>query len=267
MQFASAANVLLNHQVVAANGYKTFIPSLYANLTGIARNVPKEWSMEEIMECTISSSRIINVERMTFWDNEAKVAKPSESIKITFRSYKLPSEIKLYNVLTKITPFVPKTLFCKNCLKYGHTTNYCKANKICQKCTSKDHIDDCNSEPKCNYCPDEVHMTNDINCQEKKNQIEIKKTMVTEKIPFFEANKIVRKKIRESKTKSKAEKDAEFSAILKSQNEENDGILKAISNEILNRKSDSTECNSSTMLSKINTIIYKYITKNHSTQS
>lgn len=60
------------------------------------------------------------------------------------------------------------------------------------------------------------------------------------KISFFEANKVIEKKINERIFKSKAGKDAEFSAILKSQVEEKVKLLlKAISEAILNRNDDS----------------------------
>lgn len=259
----SSANKLLGNSVVEQKGYKCFIPSLFAASVGIARGIPKTWSMEEIKENIMSASRVIEVERMTYWDAVAGKSLESESVKITFRSYKLPAEIKIYNVLTKLTMFIPKPLFCRNCLRYGHTIKYCKSEKLCRICTASDHDNNCSSEPKCNICKEEPkHQTNDQNCNERKIQVEIKKEMVTEKIPFHEANKVVRGRVNDIKNKDKSFKDAQYVGILKSQVEENEKLLKMVMNEILNRKADDVNTNSATLL-RINTHMYRYICQNN----
>lgn len=109
---------------------------MYTNTVGITRGIPLEWTEDEIIENSVSSSRIIKVERMNFWDAVNKEAHPIRSIKVTFRSYKLPTEMKIYNVLIKLEIFVPRPLFGRNCCRYGHTVKFCKTPQICQRCMS-----------------------------------------------------------------------------------------------------------------------------------
>lgn len=165
---------------------------------------PLDWSESEILENGSSGSRLIRVERMNYWDTENQRAMPSKSVKITFRSYDLPTELKIYNVLTKLDLFIPRPMFCKNCCKYGHSVKFCKTGKVCSNCTMSDHVENCVNELKCNYCRIESkHVTNSESCPEKSIQAEVKKVMVTEKNPFSEANKEVRKKITENNQKKK----------------------------------------------------------------
>lgn len=66
---------------------------------------------------------------------------------------------------------------------------------MCSNCTDSKHQDtDCNNSAKCNYCKENGnHKTSDVNCPESKVQADIKKVMVEEKIPFFEARESTEK--------------------------------------------------------------------------
>lgn len=261
------ANKILVNQVIASKGYKSFISELYANTVGIARDVPLEWTEEEIIEFGTCGSRILKVERMTYYDRENKVSKPSKSVKITFRSYKLPNELKIYNVITKLVLFIPRPLLCKNCVRYGHTAKYCKNDRVCVKCVSTDHYENCTSDPKCFYCADnkdiQQHSTNADACPEKKVQIEVKKVMVTDKIPFFEASKVVRKNFRLEKQKTEFEKNAQTIVTLKSQVDFNENLLKQVSKVINNFCSgNGSDADVAASFGSIQNAMYSFMVRN-----
>lgn len=256
------ANKLLQNKSLVLDGFKLFIPSLYANTVGIARGVPLEWTEEEIMENSVCGSRIIKIERMNYWNADLQRALPSKSIKVTFRSFSLPSEMKIYSVLSKLDLFIPKPLFCKNCLRYGHTMKFCKMPTLCQNCTSTEHSVNCKDTAACKYCSEEPkHPTKNTACPEKAVQIEIKKVMTTEKIPFAEASKVVRKKKNEQKFKNEEKKKEASMVTLKSQVESNEKMLNDIAKAISSRKSDSLSDNSAALMS-IQGCIYGYMVRN-----
>lgn len=260
----ATANKILSSEIITSNGYKAFIPSVFANSIGVARDIPLSWTEEEIKEFGSSNSRILKVERLNFWDNEKQKSFPCKSIKITFRSYKLPAEIKIYNVLCKLSLFIPKPVLCKQCLRYGHTMKYCRNKKICQNCSSSDHTENCESEPKCNICRVEAnHLTISTKCPEKKIQTEIKKVMVSEKVPFYEANRVVRKNVKDAKKKNESDQYAAKIVTLKSQVDFNENLLKDVSKVIDKFKNSSgTENEISTSFNQIQNMMYSFMIKN-----
>lgn len=259
-----SANAILDSEIIKRDGYKTYIPALYTLSVGVARGIPTTWSDEEIFENCIASSRVVKVERMSFWDKENQISKPGTSIKISFRACKLPLEIKIYGAIARLSLFIPKPILCKNCFKYGHTATYCKVSKICSNCTDSNHADtDCKNPAKCNYCKENNnHKTSDVNCPESKVQADIKKIMVEEKIPFFEARGIVQKKVIEFRQNEETQKKSQYLITLKSQVDYNDTLLKSIMKLLLDRKSLTDPDESSKMINDIGRLMYSYSLKN-----
>lgn len=148
------ANKILEDRRLQNNecNYKIYIPLIYTTSIGIVRNIPMEIEMEEILKYIECDCNVVDAVRMNFWDKEAQVSKPSYNIKITFRSFKIPLEVVIFKAKMKVNQFIPRPLFCKKCLKYGHTINYCENKPKCVNCGSEDHSENCISDKKCIYC-------------------------------------------------------------------------------------------------------------------
>lgn len=75
------------------------------------RNVPTDITEEEVRKYTRSAA-ITGCERLTYWNIAEQKAFPCSTMKITFRSNKVPEEIFCYYAAFRVSPFTPKPLFC-----------------------------------------------------------------------------------------------------------------------------------------------------------
>ena len=53
---------------------------------------------------------------------------------ITLATLNLPEYINIGYEKVKLRPYIPYPLRCRNCLRFGHTTNSCRNNKVCPNC-------------------------------------------------------------------------------------------------------------------------------------
>lgn len=174
------------------------IPSTYVHSEGIIRDVPINFTDEEIRKYSKSSAPITSCVRLTYWNHATQKAIPSTTIKVTFRANKVPEEVYCYYTVFKVAPYIQKPLFCRNCLSYGHFKKYCKSQQLsCKTCTEPAHDSATSCAPKCKHCTDGInadkHITNAKTCPEFINQFEIKKTMTINKITFREAKLKIKK--------------------------------------------------------------------------
>lgn len=176
--------------------YQIYLPMNYVSTYGIIRNIPKFISLEDIRDNIVSQIPITAIERLNYWNRDLKELQPGTSIKINFRSNNIPEEVKLFYVVNKVELFVTRPLLCQNCLNYGHTKKFCKAEELCKICTSKKHNEDIICKLTCKQCKTNTnfeHRTADYRCPEYKNQQDIKKTMTEKKLTFREAKDHLRK--------------------------------------------------------------------------
>lgn len=196
------ANKIVTTYKEGYDEFKPFIfsiPSMFVHTEGIIRNVPLDITEDEIRNHTVSSAPITTCTRMTYWNFEKKLALPSNTIKLTFRANKVPDEVFCYYTVFKVAPFIPKPLYCRQCLSYGHINKFCKAQQSsCKTCTEPTHGEEKNCTPKCKHCIVETnqdkHITNARTCPEYLHQYEIKKIMTTNKITFREAKLKLKKR-------------------------------------------------------------------------
>lgn len=188
---SNANKVLRNDEIKNVLKYEFKLPEKYIKTIGIIRDIPQELSIEDI-KGNLSVDKgveILEVERIKKFNFENKIEENTNLIKLTFRSSYLPPKVRLYYAFIKTQFFIPKPLFCVNCLKYGHFKKYCKNPKKCRVCTELiEDKHECSNKSKCNLC-DESHLTNFKDCKIKKKEIEIKKLMVKQKKSYTEARK------------------------------------------------------------------------------
>lgn len=201
-----ANKIIQNQTLTKLNGYKCFIPNNFIISTGIIFDVPEDLTEEELY----CSSRvpgnvpIEKIERILFWDKEKKITSNSNKIKIIFRSATLPETMFLFHVHKKVTPYIPRPTVCRKCLRFGHVAKICRSSSFaCLNCSEETHQYDvnCNCQhctkkckSKCNSCKDEGHNVMFNACPEMIKQMKIKRIMVLQGVPFFDAKQIAEKK-------------------------------------------------------------------------
>lgn len=166
--------------------YKFFVPNNFVFTDGIVRDIPlyyDETQLKDMIDCKVP---IVNITRLTFWNRTLKIAQPSNSIKITFRSSTIPDHVSIMWLLRRVDLFVPKPLFFQQCLSYGHFQKYCPKDKdlfLCRVCAKPIHNEEIVCKKTCRHCKtDNNHLTADRNCPAFKYQSDIKKIMTEKKL-------------------------------------------------------------------------------------
>ena len=94
-------------------------------------------------------------------------------------------------VRVKVRPYVPSPLRCFRCLRFGHTRDFCRGRKTCEKCSSNEHVsDECTAgSPRCVKCDDTQtpHSAFDRSCPALLREKEILALKVTKNLTFREA--------------------------------------------------------------------------------
>ncbi|GAB0087826.1 hypothetical protein DMENIID0001_021800 [Sergentomyia squamirostris] len=191
--FDSANKIMLSTTIITELKMKAFIPSFYLTSVGVVDDIALEYDLDVLKRQINSSSyQIIGLERMKRIENGVPI--DIKKIKIWFRSYNLPNEVRIFGAVFRVRLFVPKPTFCKKCLSFGHTKTTCRNNKEkCFKCAQE--IDELHKPHACaqfcKFCKTDAHSTGDILCPQTEFQKKIKYHMVSKKIPFKEARALM----------------------------------------------------------------------------
>ncbi|GAB0086449.1 hypothetical protein DMENIID0001_129700 [Sergentomyia squamirostris] len=179
-----SANMILASQELKSMGLKAYIPINHIISVGTIDGIKIEEDLEEIRKEIKCEAQPVKIERIMWYNHETKTEIPTEKIKISFRAYNLPSSLSIFGGLFLVKIFVPKLLFCKKCLSYGHFKKICKSQiERCPKCAKEIHPDT-TCETNCKFCNTNDHPTNAKECQEKIRQFKIKKYMVQNKCSY-----------------------------------------------------------------------------------
>lgn len=186
----TANRIMKNQDLINVDKIKSYLPNSIITTVGVVKNIDLSMSTEEILQNCSCDCKILNIERMTRWDTEKSESVPSNNIKITFRSNKIPDLFKIYFVSRKIEYYIPKPILCKKCLCYGHTTKQCKKEDaiLCKICSEVIHPDENQCKNKCKFCKVEEHKTGAAKCPEEIKQKEITKQMTIQKLTYKEAH-------------------------------------------------------------------------------
>ncbi|XP_055604222.1 uncharacterized protein LOC129752471 [Uranotaenia lowii] len=183
----NSANRLIQSEIVKTYGYKAYVPKHLLSVTGVISDVPTEINNNDILQDIQSAVPVMDVYRLNRFENNKPT--PTNRVKITFRTNRLPETIKLYCCVLKVTPYYRKAILCLNCLRYNHKAEDCRSAKRCSTC-GEQHLDgkfdDCQKKPFCLYCKAE-HSTTDVKCPEKTRQNTLKAVMAKHGLTFLEA--------------------------------------------------------------------------------
>jgi len=160
-----------NNFVLANNlpsGWIAYIPNYKIVRTGIVKGVDLDLTIDEIYKGIRFMDRPIalkSITRLKFRDkNHNNELKDSSSIKIEFLSNLLPEFISIWNVRSRVRPFVNNVRKCFNCLRWGHSSTFCRSSPVCTGC-GRTHISDSCAD-NAFLCPDcgQLHPLFDTEC-------------------------------------------------------------------------------------------------------
>ncbi|CAK1597680.1 unnamed protein product [Parnassius mnemosyne] len=114
VEFKSAAdaNCFIENPALAGAKYDTVIPSYNVTRMGIVRQVPVEWTLEELIssiEVPAGFGSIIKARRFnrkSVNENQSTVWIPSQTVVLTFSGQKLPSNIYCFFTSMPVKPYI-----------------------------------------------------------------------------------------------------------------------------------------------------------------
>jgi len=136
--------------------------------SGIVRGVDLNLSIEEIYKGIKFMERPLEIKSITKlkyrdknYNNELR---DSSSIKIEFFSNLLLEFISIWSVRSRIRSFINRVRKCFNCLKWGHSSAFCRSSPVCTGCERSYNSDICVDSAF--MCPDcnQIHPLFDIDC-------------------------------------------------------------------------------------------------------
>jgi len=120
------------------------------------RGVDPSLSLEETVQgikWKDRSMEIRSIERLKYRDiRNNNELRESNTVKIDFVSNLLPEFISIWSVRKKIKPFINKVRKCYNCLRWGHSSAFCRGVPVCPRCGDGHEAGECSIESF--MCPD-----------------------------------------------------------------------------------------------------------------
>ncbi|XP_011685485.1 PREDICTED: uncharacterized protein LOC105448537 [Wasmannia auropunctata] len=174
---AAAANRLASNPDLANYNLKAVIPNYRVLRTGIIRDIPQEFDVEEI-KASLSTSqnhKVISVHRLNRKSiiNGSVQYVPSRTICVKFARQSLPSHAFLFWSRHEIHPYIPKARICYSCYRMGHVSASCRSQPRCIYCGNSPHGNEStcllkDNTPCCINCSGE-HLPVDARCTGSSN--------------------------------------------------------------------------------------------------
>jgi len=149
-------------------GWVAYISNYKIVRSGVVRGVDLNLSIDEIHKGIKFMDRPIAIKSITKlkyrdrnYNNELR---DSFSIRIEFLSNFLPEFISIWNVRSRVRPFVNRVRKCFNCLRWGHSSAFCRSSPVCTGCGRSHILDSCvDNAFLCSDC-DQLHPLFDTGC-------------------------------------------------------------------------------------------------------
>lgn len=182
------ANTCLGSPLLTEHKLSAYIPSTLIFSHGIIK-LDTSLPEEDFWEGLKSDVPVVAFKRISA--NRDGSLTPTRLVELRFLSQKIPQNISIFNVRFEVSPSVRSPLQCNNCLRFGHTSKFCRSKPRCSHCGESNHsLNTCPStqttEPRCLFCH-LPHLATDRSCNEWNVQRDIKKIMATENLSFKEA--------------------------------------------------------------------------------
>lgn len=182
------ANTCLESPLLTEHNLSAYIPSTLIYSHGIIKldtSIPEE-DFWEGLKCDVP---VIAFKRISA--NRDGTPTPTRIVELRFLSRNIPQNISIFNILFNVSPSIRSPLQCNNCLRFGHTSKFCRSKPRCSHCGDNNHsLNTCPSAqttgPSCLFCQ-LPHLATDRNCKEWDFQRDLKKIMATENLSFKDA--------------------------------------------------------------------------------
>lgn len=190
---AAAANAFLEHPALQPAKFEANIPSYNVTRMGIVRDVPVEWTLEELVqsvEVPAGCGAVIKARRLNRKKIENNVPTwiPTQSVVLTFSGQKLPNRIFCFFTSLPVEVYVLPIIQCNKCCRFGHISTQCRSAPRCFICSQPHEGITCSkSSPLCLFCSG-PHSATDTSCPEHSRQKSIKLVMSQESISYLEAS-------------------------------------------------------------------------------
>lgn len=127
-----------------------------------------------------SSSKILEVRRITIFDQVKNEKIPVDTVVVTFSGNKIPKTVEYEKLIIPVFMNVENVLQCKNCFAFGHSKNACRGIKKCENCGKKEHSIEELCTVECTNCH-LAHKSNSKICDvfKKKKEKEVEKAKLT----------------------------------------------------------------------------------------
>lgn len=183
-----SANALVKSQEIKKYNIRSYIPKSYTCVSGVIKNVDFDIDLTGLKNEINLTMKCMDITRLTKLDNTTNERIDTKAVKVLFRRNTIPNEVVAYKTILKISPMFSQLRQCTRCLRFGHKTEHCKSSKaFCVKCGEIKHEGQCLLlKLKCFHCKKE-HRADDINCEEKTRQKNIKFLMAKYNMGYFEA--------------------------------------------------------------------------------
>ncbi|XP_036146456.1 uncharacterized protein LOC118648143 [Monomorium pharaonis] len=191
----TAANAVLSNKYIKDAGFAVFIPAYKLTRKMVIRNIPIEFSLEEIkkaIEEENSDIMIHNIFRLKKKDRTTALWTDSENICVQKMGEDIPESLLIMRTINTVTPYISSVRLCYKCGYFGHISKYCERNPRCLQCGESDHQSSkdqpCQKEKKCINCSGS-HSTTDRECPLYVRNAEIARVMAYDNL--FEAKTLV----------------------------------------------------------------------------
>ena len=182
------ANKCLESPLLSEHNLSAYIPSTLIFSHGIIKldtSLPEE-DFWEGLKCDVP---VIAFKRISVTRDGTLT--PTRIVELRFLSRNIPQNISIFNVIFDVSPSIRSPLQCNNCLRFGHTSKFCRSKPRCSHCGDNNHsLNSCLSaqttDPRCLYCQ-LPHLATDRSCKEWDFQRDLKKIMATENLSFKDA--------------------------------------------------------------------------------
>lgn len=160
------ANACLSSSMLLDLNLKALIPASLVYSFGVIR-LDHSISESEFFEGLESEVHIANFRRISTRQNDGSLS-PSKLVELKFLSSTLPTRLSVFKVFMSIAPSIRSPVQCSNCLRFGHTSRFCRSRLRCSHCADTTHnvltcpIADA-TVPCCLYCNGE-HLSTSREC-------------------------------------------------------------------------------------------------------
>lgn len=160
--------------------------------------IPVDVSCEELAdELVYNGVHVLEIRR--FLRKNQGHATPTTTVLVSMLGTQIPSEVKLYYQIHKLTMFIDRPRPCLNCWQYNHNTKSCRSDKLCKFC-SVSHEGKCQGlSPKCSNCQGE-HTADDKSCPLYERETRIQKYKCEHHLSIAEARRRFRFAERQEET-------------------------------------------------------------------